>query len=110
VASECDDCSADGAFVDPARYYSLFSSVPLDGFAAFADNDHAFAITPPFEVCDTAFAFNADFCYPLTCVCVEDVDRTTAFSAGANETHPSPTGAEFEALHAPLIFSMSDNS
>lgn len=110
MAAECNDSGADGAFVDPARYYPLFSSIPFDGFPSLANNDYSLSIAPPFEVRNAAFAFDADFCYPLTGVRVENVDSPATLSAGANETHPSTTGAEFEALHTPLVFPMSDYS
>ena len=102
MPAESDDGGAYGAFVDPAGYNAFFVGRPFNGLASFAEDSHSVAVAPPIEVCDAAVAFDAGFRDPLTCISIENVYDTTAFSAGANETDPAATGAKFEALHAAL--------
>ncbi len=102
MPAQSDDSRAYGTLVYPAGYNSLFLARPFNGFASLTKDSYSLAVAPPIEVCHAAVAFDAGFGYPLTCISVENVYVTTAFSAGANETDPTATRTKFEALHTAL--------
>ena len=79
------------------------AETPFDGLAAFADDNHAFAVGPPFKVCDATVPLHAYLRDPLAGVLVEDIDDTAAFAAASYEADPAPTAAELETFHASLL-------